>query len=122
VNLQDNYGHTALFDAVLQKSMSDVEFLLQIIDVRIRNADGDTAIYAAVRYRALQQIIDLLLCGHHHGPKAANLLNKKGKTALHNAILGGNIEAVLAIGKVANVNVVDKHVVLCNSRSSNSLC
>jgi len=110
VNLQDDNGWTALHLAVCCKNLPVVEFLSQIIDVRIRNADGDTALHAAVtvRYRAPQQIIDLLLCGCH-GAEAANLVNKKGKTALHDAILGGNIEAVLAIGKVADVNVVDKY-------------
>jgi len=108
VNLQTDYGYTALRITGWVKNLSAVEFLLQFIDVRIRNVDGDTALHDAVRNKASQEVIHLLLCSRH-GLEAANLLNKKGKAPLHKAILEMNNDAVLALGKVVDVNVQDKH-------------
>ncbi len=83
-----------------------LKYLSSVVDVLIADENGTTALNTALHYDASQEVISALL-GSTQGAVAANMRNFKGKTALHDAIVLENMDAALAIARIADVNVPD---------------
>jgi len=108
-NIQDLCGRTVLHLALEQREGDDVaifECLSSLVDVSIANVKGETALHTALYCGASQAVISALL-GSTQSAVAANLQNGAGKTALHDAMVLQNMDAALAIARIANVNVPD---------------
>jgi len=105
--LQDRYGNTVL-QRVVSYSIyySLIEYLSGVIDVRVRDVNGDTALHLAAEKGLSKPFLDFLLCGHH-GMDAANVRNNQGRTALMDAIIKTNTVAVIALYPVTDVDISD---------------
>jgi len=105
------YRVRALCCAIDQKdyNLTLIEYLSNVTDLRIRNHDGDTALQVAnFNYFCGGDIISVLL----RSPSAAEAVNVRsargGRTILQDAItFHRNYDTVLAIAKMANVNLPD---------------
>jgi len=105
--LQDKYGHTALQLVVsYSRHHSLIEYLSSVVDVRVRDVSGDTALHLAVERGLSEQFLDMLLRGHH-GRDAANVINNQGRTALMDAVIKANTVAVVALCPVTDINICD---------------
>jgi len=107
-NIQDYKGRTVLHTVVacVSRYYSFIEYLSGVVDVRIRDVNGDTALHIAARRDQSKQYIDVLLRGHH-GKDAANVRNNQGRTALMDAIIKRKTEAVMTLIRVTDIDISD---------------
>jgi len=109
VNIQDLHGQTALHLALQQSEIADkaiLEYLWRIVDVSIADENGATALHLALECGASQEVISALL-GNNQGAVAANMRDGEGNTPLQDALLLDNMDAALAIARIADVNIPD---------------
>ncbi len=108
-NLQDSSGRTALHIAVerhKRNSIDVIQYLLGLVDVRITDVRGWTAIHTAAHHCAPQKVLALQL-NSRYGSQAVNMIDKKGKTALHHAVIRENTGSVHALSRLGDVNIQD---------------
>jgi len=74
------------------------------MDVRIQDANGNTALHIAVERGLSQQLLDILLRGYH-GQDAANVQNNEGRTALMEAIIWRNTTAIMKLFPVTDIDI-----------------
>jgi len=88
--------------------MAVIEYLSNIIDVRIQDVNGNTALHSAMTRDEAGEILPHLLFSCY-GIEAIDIQDQYGRTALHDAIINDrerNIVRALAI--VADVNMADR--------------
>jgi len=105
-NLPNQDGHTVLQKAVACRDYHPfIEYLSSVIDVRIPDGNGDTALHMAAKNGLSGHFLNLLLLRGHHGVEAANVLNHQGRTALMEAIVERNSSAVMALCHVTEIDI-----------------
>jgi len=109
LNLQDLFGRTALHMALIgckARGFPFLELLANVVDVRIADDLGTTALHMGVYYDPSALTINALVCSAR-GTPAADMRDCYGNTALHTAIQLGKTDAVGALNRVADPNVPD---------------
>jgi len=113
-SLQNEYGYTVLHSIVACSHLHPlIEYVSSVMDVRIPDdVNGDTALHMAAKTGLSNKdhYFDLLLRGRHDGrvvEEAANVRNHQGRTALMEAILSGNTDAVMALMPVTDLDMAD---------------
>jgi ankyrin repeat protein len=94
-------GFCALHVASSHGHLPIVNLLLQSTDVNIKNKDGLTPLFLAIRSESMQTVAVLINSGAD-----VNIKNKLGNTPLYEAVKRGNLDIVkLLCSKGANINV-----------------
>jgi len=105
--LSANYVHPVLpFGCMRRDYLVFVEYMSSVVDVRIPDANGNTALHIALKRGLLQQLLDILLRGYHD-QNAANVCNKEGRTALMEAMIQRNTLTVMKLFPITDINISD---------------
>jgi len=107
-NLQDQDGRTVLQFAVTyhRPFLPIIEYLSGVVDVRIRDVNGNTALHLAAMHGLSEEFLTILLRGHF-GMEAVNIRNNDGRTALMEAVIKRNTAAVMALCPVTDIDNTD---------------
>jgi len=91
-------------------NLAAIEYLSNIIDIRIPDIGGNTALHLAVKRHHAEKIVSVLLRSRY-AAEAVNIRNRRGRTVLHDAVTYcTDSDTVLAIADLAaDVNMTDSY-------------
>jgi ankyrin repeat protein len=109
INIRDEEGMTLLHYAITENTVEMVRYLLKKgADPTIRNNEGNNSFHLAVLFLTDTDVLDLML--GNENKIEIDERNKKGKTALHMAVMDSNTAAAkFLLSNGANPNVADEH-------------
>ncbi|KAL7302823.1 hypothetical protein TKK_0004861 [Trichogramma kaykai] len=113
IDARDEYGNTALHQAILNNHVNLVEFLLSKgADPNSLNKDGETTLHRICEANLDDLAVEMLfkICDEKHQSMQVDAQDKMGKTPLHVAITKGNINTIeILMRRGAQPNLADEN-------------